>query len=161
MSRLDSFIERMKAQRACIDAAAERLAGVPGVVLEIGLGNGRTYDHVRERFPGRDIYVFERKLAAQIGTPPDAEHLVMGDLLETLPPVVRRFQGQVVLVHADVGPGDPGGPNLSRFLERTLPPALAPGALVLSVEPLTLPGTERLAMPDGVPHDRYFMYRQP
>ena len=42
MTRLDEFIVRMQAQRACIDDAAARTAGRPGPVLELGLGNGRT-----------------------------------------------------------------------------------------------------------------------
>ncbi|MGH6887075.1 MAG: class I SAM-dependent methyltransferase, partial [Geminicoccales bacterium] len=48
MSRLDSFIRRLEAQRACLDLAAARIADLPGPVLELGLGNGRTYDHLRE-----------------------------------------------------------------------------------------------------------------
>ncbi len=60
MSRLDSFIRRMLAQRACLNWAAEAVAGIAGPVLELGLGNGRTYDHLRELLPEREIYVFER-----------------------------------------------------------------------------------------------------
>ena len=50
----------MIAQRECLNWAAEAVAGVAGPVLELGLGNGRTYDHLRERLPEREIYVFER-----------------------------------------------------------------------------------------------------
>ena len=60
MTRLDSAIRRLEAQRACLDRAAALVRGVPGPVLELGLGNGRTYDHLRARLPGRDIFVFER-----------------------------------------------------------------------------------------------------
>ena len=61
MSRLDSFIRRLEAQRACLDRAAALIAGIDGAVLELGLGNGRTYDHLRELFQApnvhwRDIY---------------------------------------------------------------------------------------------------------
>ena len=48
MSRLDSFIRRLEAQRSCLALAVERSRHVPGVVLELGLGNGRTFDHLRE-----------------------------------------------------------------------------------------------------------------
>ena len=48
MSRLDSFIRRMQAQRDCLNAAAGLIADVPGVVFDLGLGNGRTFDHLRE-----------------------------------------------------------------------------------------------------------------
>ena len=50
MSRLDSFIRRLEAQRACLNRAAELIGDLEGVVLELGLGNGRTYDHLRELF---------------------------------------------------------------------------------------------------------------
>ena len=61
MSRLDSFIRRLEAQRACLNRAAALISGIDGIVLELGLGNGRTYDHLRELFPDRDIYVCERQ----------------------------------------------------------------------------------------------------
>ena len=48
MSRLDSFIRRLQAQRACLSEAAAQIRGVDGFVLELGLGNGRTFDHLRE-----------------------------------------------------------------------------------------------------------------
>ena len=51
MSRLHSFIHRVQAQLACLDEAARVIAGIPGVVFELGLGNGRTYDHLREVTP--------------------------------------------------------------------------------------------------------------
>ncbi|MFN9941622.1 MAG: class I SAM-dependent methyltransferase, partial [bacterium] len=65
MSRLESFIRRLEAQRRCLDWAAQAIAGYPGAVLELGLGNGRTYDHLRDRLgPARAIYAFDRQLAA-------------------------------------------------------------------------------------------------
>jgi hypothetical protein len=67
MSRLDSFLRRMMAQRACLDRATELIKDVPGPVLKLGLGNGRTYDHLRRLMPRREIYVFEREMDA----PPD------------------------------------------------------------------------------------------
>ena len=64
MSRLDLFIDRMLSQRACIDHAVQRIADMPGPVLELGLGNGRTYHHLRERLPKREICVFDREIAS-------------------------------------------------------------------------------------------------
>ncbi|MDX1738439.1 MAG: class I SAM-dependent methyltransferase, partial [Alphaproteobacteria bacterium] len=60
MSRLDSVIRRLEAQRACLNSAAELVGARVGHVLELGLGNGRTYDHLREILPDREIFVFER-----------------------------------------------------------------------------------------------------
>ncbi len=64
MSRLDSFIRRLEAQRRCLEMGARHIAALPGPVLELGLGHGRTYDHLRQILPAREIYVFERALAA-------------------------------------------------------------------------------------------------
>ena len=58
MSRLDSMIRRLTAQRICIDLALDFISDVDGPVLELGLGNGRTYDHLREHSEGREIFVF-------------------------------------------------------------------------------------------------------
>ena len=66
MSRLDSFIRRVSAQRDCLNAAADLIRDVPGPVLEFGLGNGRTYDHLRSLLPERTIFVFERQVAEQV-----------------------------------------------------------------------------------------------
>ena len=44
MSRLDSAIRRLQAQRLCLNAAVAYVEELPGPVLELGLGNGRTYD---------------------------------------------------------------------------------------------------------------------
>ncbi|MHA1546704.1 MAG: class I SAM-dependent methyltransferase, partial [Alphaproteobacteria bacterium] len=64
MSRLDSVIRRLTAQRSCLDQAAKMIGTVPGIVVELGLGNGRTFDHVREILPEREIFVFERQVKA-------------------------------------------------------------------------------------------------
>ena len=64
MSRLDSAIRRLQAQRACLDLAIERISELDGPILELGLGNGRTFDHLREHTAGRQIYVFDRRIAA-------------------------------------------------------------------------------------------------
>ena len=85
MSRLDSFIRRLEAQRACLNRAAELIRGVDGPILELGLGNGRTYDHLRALFPGRAIYVFDRAVLAHPDCIPPADMIRLGDFRETLP----------------------------------------------------------------------------
>jgi hypothetical protein len=42
MSRLDSFIARMQAQRDCLNFLKPAIDALPGPILEVGLGNGRT-----------------------------------------------------------------------------------------------------------------------
>ncbi len=164
MSRLDSFIRRLEAQRACLDFACAQIAGRPGPVFELGLGNGRTYDHLRsrladpqERWP---IYVFERKVAAHPDCIPADERLYLGEFHDTLARAAADFPSKVVLVHADMGSGDSAAnAALAAFVSQALPPALASGALVLSDQPLNLVGAEASPLPEGVPEGRYNLYR--
>ena len=71
MSRLDSAIRRLQAQRDLLNQAAQDIGSMEGVVLELGLGNGRTYDHMRAILPDREIYVFEREVRAHPDCIPD------------------------------------------------------------------------------------------
>ncbi len=162
MSRLDSAIRRLQAQRACIDQAAEAIADLAGPVLELGLGNGRTYDHLRSRLPGREIFVFDRQVAAHPDCVPPDSHLILGDFAETLPKAAARFAGAVALAHADVGSGDPAASRRSGGLvARFVPPLLRPGGLLLCELELEVPDLQRQPMPEGVEPDRYFYYRKP
>jgi len=159
MSRLDSFIRRLAAQRACLDRAASLISGLPGPVLELGLGNGRTFDHLRERLPGRDIFVFERSIAAHPDCIPAADRLILGDLLETLPACRERFCGSAALAHLDVATGEvEPSRRLAAALAPLLAPLLRPGAIVVSEPPLAVPGWSPLPLPDGVDDGRYHLY---
>jgi len=95
MSRLDSFIRRLEAQRACLDRAAELIRDIDGFVLELGLGNGRTYDHLRSLFSDRKIYVCERQVAAHPDCVPPPDMLILGDMRETLRAVVGRLGARI------------------------------------------------------------------
>lgn len=160
MSRLHSFIHRVEAQRACLDEAARLVAGIPGIVLELGLGNGRTYDHLREILPGREIFVFDREIAAHPDCRPDAAHALLGDFRETLPEAARRFSGRVALVHGDIGSGNKEATAaLAKAVAPLLAPLLAPGALVVSDQPLEVPGCRPIPLPENLPAGRYFMVR--
>jgi len=161
MSRLDSFIRRLQAQRSCIDQAAELVAPVPGVIFELGLGNGRTFDHLREQMPGREVFVFERSIAAHPDCIPDDDHLFLGDLSTTLPAAAARFAGGVALVHSDIGTGDASyNAEIASFLSRSLDPVLAPGAVIVSDQPIAIPDCPAVALPGDVSQNRYFMIRK-
>jgi trans-aconitate methyltransferase len=84
MSRLDSFIRRLIAQRDILNFVATDLE-LPrdGAVLELGLGNGRTYSHLRELFPARRIIAFDRALVAHAASAPPARDLVLGEIRDT------------------------------------------------------------------------------
>jgi hypothetical protein len=160
MSRLDSFIRRMEAQRECLNAAARLIEGIPGVILELGLGNGRTYDHMRTLFPGRDIYVFDRQVAAHPECIPDDDHMFVGEVVDRLPDAAARLGKTAALIHSDIGSGRP---ETDAILFAQVVPLLEsmarPGCLVLSDQKLPAGQWESLPMPDGIPAERYFMYR--
>ena len=159
MSRLDSFIRRLEAQRACLGFAAGQIRAVAGPVLELGLGNGRTYDHLRELLPGREIFVFERTVNAHPDCIPDAAHLILGDVRATLPQAHRRLPGPAALAHLDVGTGD-GAQNaeLAAWLGGVLPALLADGAWVVSDQPLGASTLVAHPPPAGIAPERYFLY---
>jgi len=160
MSRLDSAIRRLEAQRDCLDRAAELVCRLPGPVFEVGLGNGRTYDHLRKRMPERTILVFDRHVAAHPDCIPPAEHLFLGDFRETLPAAAERFRGSAALIHADIGSGDAAA---SRSLAHALKPAvirlLARGGVLVSDQAFDDANLQGEALPAHVAPGRYFLYR--
>ena len=160
MSRLDSFIRRLEAQRACIDHVAARLGDLPGPVLELGLGNGRTFDHLRERLPGREIFVFEREIRAHPACIPDPAHLFLGDIKATLPTAGARLPAPAAFAHTDMGTGDAArNAELAGWLAGHLPALLASDAWVIADRPLDDPRLIAAPPPAGVAAERYFLYR--
>ena len=84
MSRLDSFLRRLTAQHVCLGACVPLIETVPGPVWELGLGSGRSYDHLCHLFPDRDVQVFEHRVSEDAAgmVPPD--QMIIGDMRETL-----------------------------------------------------------------------------
>lgn len=133
MSRLDSFIRRVSAQRDCLNLAADLIRDIPGLVIELGLGNGRTYDHLRELFPDREIFVFDRRVAAHSDCIPDDDHMLLGDITETLPAAGRIIGAPVALAHCDMGTGEKdSNAKLPAFIAPAVSALMAPGGIVLS-----------------------------
>jgi hypothetical protein len=160
VSRLDSFIRRLQAQRACLDHAIAAARDLPGPVLELGLGNGRTYDHLREHLPGRDIYVCDRQVAAHPDCIPPERFLVLGDVRDTLPQLARRIGATAALVHADLGSGDKeASRRQAAQLAPTIADLLCSGGIVVSDQQLSAARLQPLGLPDGVKPGRYFLYR--
>jgi hypothetical protein len=159
MSRLDSFIRRLEAQRACLEYAAGQIRDLPGPVLELGLGNGRTYDHLRELLPEREIFVFERAVNAHPDCIPDPAHLILGDVRATLPRARPLLPGRAALAHLAVGTGAAAlNAELAAWLSDALPPLLAAGAWVASDQTLRAPALRPHRLPAGIASERYFLY---
>ncbi|HVO01140.1 MAG TPA: class I SAM-dependent methyltransferase [Candidatus Cybelea sp.] len=160
MSRLDSFIRRLEAQRSCLAAGAALTRALDGFVLELGLGNGRTYDHLRELCPGREIYVFDREVRAHPACIPPVDHLFLGEITETLPLALKRLDARAVLVHTDVGTGDQAGnERLARAIAPLIRAMMRDGGIVISDQPMIAPGLAAIDLPEGVKPGRYFMSR--
>jgi S-adenosyl-L-methionine methyltransferase len=166
MSRLDSHIRQKIAQRDSIDLAARWLAGEPGVVVEFGLGTGRSYSHLTERFPGREVFSFDRRDIAHPRSRPPEDHLFLGEFADVLADVGlhARFCGRVILLHLDLGCGGPEDDELPEFIVGRVHGWLTARALVLSDQDLTLDpawGLELVDTQGQVEHaHRYHVYRR-
>jgi hypothetical protein len=161
MSRLDVFINRMQSQRACIDFALAHTQAVSGPVFELGLGNGRTYDHLRENASEQEVFVFERAVASNpASTPPDAQ-LLLGDVVDTLPQALARFGATARMIHADLG-----GHNLdkndafARLVSPLIEPLIAPMGLVVSSDRMYFDTLTEIPLPEGAIPGRCFIYQR-
>ena len=160
MSRLDIFIARMVSQRACLDHANALTKGMPGPVFELGLGNGRTYHHMAETMPDRDIYVFERAVASHPDSTPPDDRVILGDVHETLLAALQRFGPTAALIHADLG-----GHNLAkndafaRAISPLVEPMLAKGGVMVASDRMYFDALEELPLPPDAVPGRCFLYR--
>lgn len=158
MSRLDSFIRRLTAQRDILNAIAGEVEALDGPILELGLGNGRTFDHLRELFPDRRIVAFDRAANAYGPSMPEAGNLVLGEIKDT----AADFIGiGAALAHADIGTGyeDKDAVTLT-WLPRIMAGVLAPGGIAVSGLTIDHPELEALPLPPSVKPGRYFIYRR-
>ncbi|MBM6580398.1 hypothetical protein ILT44_09425 [Microvirga sp. BT689] len=161
MTRLDSAIRRLTAQRDLLNWATQAI-GPTGLVLELGLGNGRTYDHLRDRLPGREIYAFERSPSAHPDCYPPEGYLLVGDLFDTLPAFIERHgRGAAALIHIDIGSGnEAANRSLALRLSPLLEALLQPGALLLGDRAFSMPACRDITSRTNVPEGRYFVYRR-
>ncbi|MCZ7470958.1 class I SAM-dependent methyltransferase [Agrobacterium sp. O3.4] len=159
MSRLDSFIRRLTAQRDILNhLAADLDLPEEGALMEIGLGNGRTFNHLHELFPSRRIIAFDRAMGAHASSVPAPEDLVIGEISETAPAFIGA---DAAMVHADIGTGYPEKDAVTlTWLPDLAAGVLAKGGIAVSGLPLEHPLLNPLPVPESVPRDRYFLYRK-
>lgn len=157
MSRLESMRRRLSAQIDGINWAAKKIADLDGDVLEMGLGNGRTYDHLRQEITNRRIWVIDRALRCHPSCIPPAEDFLEGEaepMLQRLADTGRKM----ALAHYDFGYGVKEkdvaeGKRLSPLIAALM----QPGGLILSQQPLV--GLQQICGPDTIAPDRYLFYR--
>jgi S-adenosylmethionine-dependent methyltransferase len=161
MSRLDLFIDRMVSQRACLDFAIDDTAAMNGPVFELGLGNGRTFHHMRERIQGRDIYVFERAVGSHPDSTPEEEFTILGDVRETLVQTLEKMGPVASLIHADLG-GHNRAKNdaFARVVSPLVEPMLAKGGLMVASDRMYFETLKEVALPEGAVPERCFIYRR-
>ncbi|MCA0871184.1 class I SAM-dependent methyltransferase [Seohaeicola saemankumensis] len=157
MSRLDSMLRRLAAQRDGLNWAASETAAIPGDVVDLGLGNGRTYDHLREILPQRRIWVIDRVLQCHPScTPPEADFL-QG---EAEPMLAKLYESgaRIAMAHYDFGFGiKEKDVAEAAKLSPLIAKVMQPGGLLVSGQPLT--GFEQIKGPDTIAPDRYLFYR--
>ncbi|MBX5164167.1 MULTISPECIES: class I SAM-dependent methyltransferase [unclassified Rhizobium] len=158
MSRLDSFIRRLTAQRDILNAIIDLVGETEGPVLEFGLGNGRTYDHLRENFPGRRIVAFDWEVRSYSASTPAAEDMVTGNIRES----GQAFLGiGAALAHADIGTGhDEIDAVTLTWLPQLMAGVIAPNGIAVSGLPLEHAELAALPLPEGIKEGRYFLYRR-
>jgi len=159
MSRLDSMRRRLSAQIDGLNWAAEQVRSLDGDVLELGLGNGRTYDHLREVLPDRRIWVIDRVLQPHPSCVPPAENFLQGEADDMLANLAK-METKCALAHYDFGFGVKDldvaeGARLSPLIAALM----VPGGLVVSQQPLV--GLIQISGPDTIDPERYLFYRAP
>lgn len=159
MSRLESMRRRLTAQIDGINWAADLIRDIKGDVLEMGLGNGRTYDHLRQEITKRRIWVIDRVLKPHPSCIPPEDDFLQGEAEDMLTKLAKADH-KMALAHYDFGHGVKEldvaeGGALSPFIAAVM----APGGLVLSQQPLV--GFEQIKGPDTVDPERYLFYRAP
>lgn len=157
MSRLDSMLRRLTAQRDGLNWAAAQTAPLEGDVIDLGLGNGRTYDHLREVLPDRRIWVVDRVLQCHPSCVPPEENFLQG---EAEPMLTRLHEEghQIALAHYDFGFGvKEKDVAEAAALSPAIAKVMVPGGIIVSGQPLV--GFEELDGPDGIPDGRYLFYR--
>ncbi|MBL4751194.1 MAG: hypothetical protein JKX71_11560 [Amylibacter sp.] len=157
MSRLESMMRRLTAQKLGLEWAVEMTKDLTGDALEIGLGNGRSYDHLRETAPDRRIWVIDRILQCHHSCVPPKENFLQGeagDMLERLASEGRK----IVVAHYDCGMGvKEKDVAEAATLSPLIAAVMAPNGIIISGQPLV--GITQVDGPDGIAPDRYYFYK--
>ncbi|MEO0791079.1 MAG: class I SAM-dependent methyltransferase [Pseudomonadota bacterium] len=164
-TRLMSFRDRVDAQIALLDWVCAEVRGNPaladGPILEVGLGNGRTYSHLLGRLPGRRVIVFDKDVKAHPMSRPAPEDFVRGQVQETVRDFADASGRKAVMIHSDIGDGTGATEaDILTWIASVYASATAPGALVLCTQALDDPCFERLADPVPKYAARYGIYRR-
>ena len=150
---------KRQAQRDILNqVASQSIIPSTGDIIELGLGNGRTYSHLREAFPERRILVFDRVLMAHPSCIPDTNDLVIGEIEQT----ARQYiGGDAAMVHADIGSGSDAIDAVTlEWLPQLMEGLLVTGGVAISGLPLQTKNLTQLPIPPDIDSKRYFLYQK-
>lgn len=157
MSRLESMMRRLTAQKLGLEWAVENTKDLTGDALEIGLGNGRSYDHLREVAPARRIWVIDRILQCHHSCVPPEENFLQGEAGNMLARLAAENR-QIVVAHYDCGMGvKEKDVAEAAELSPLIAAVMAPNGIIISGQPLV--GITQVDGPDGIAPDRYYFYK--
>ena len=157
MSRLDSMLRRLTAQRDGLNWAAGQIRDLEGDVLDMGLGNGRTYDHLREILPDRRIWVMDRVLQCHPSCVPPEQDFLQGEAEPMLQRLVTEGR-RIALAHYDFGMGiKQDDVAEAARLSPLIAQVMVPGGLLISGQPLV--GFDQITGPTTIAPGRYMFYR--
>ncbi len=160
LNRLDRMILRLTAQRNCLDFAAQQISGLPGPVLEIGLGKGRTYDYLRQRLPERRIFAFDTDIHCPPDCVPDDGYLVLGDVRDTVPNALARIGEPAALAHVDISTHDfAASAPLVAWLALELTTLVRDGGVIIWDRVMANPTWAEVALPPDVSVGFHYVYR--
>ncbi|NVO57059.1 hypothetical protein HW561_14800 [Rhodobacteraceae bacterium B1Z28] len=156
MSRLDSMLRRLTAQRDGLNWAVARIGDSDGDILDMGLGNGRTYDHLREILPNRRIWVMDRVLQCHPNSTPPPKDFLQGEAEPMLQKLADTGH-KIAMAHYDFGRGikDEDVAEAAR-LSPMIARVMQPGGLLISGQPLK--GFDQIEGPETIAPDRYLFY---
>jgi len=155
VSALDLLIRRLMSQRASLERAASLITQLPGPALQIGWGDGIAYDHLHEILRRRDLFVFDKAIAAPDTAPPQPEHRIIGDPSETLPQAWERWRREAAFAYLNFAAPARAAAELAPLLA----PLLRPGAIVIAETAVELPGWEAVPASEGARDAREHLYR--
>jgi len=165
-SRLERMIARLVTQRALLDYAATLVQDIDGPILEIGLGKGRTYSHLRRLFPQRPIWAFDFEVHAPSHSQPAPDRIFLGDFRESLQTCWDRIDDPAAFVHADIGTESrKADAALAQFVGGVMAQHLAPGGYLLGDRDMAADGLvacdlPATPLPAGISAWPYFLYRR-
>lgn len=141
-----------------LGAAVPLIEGRPGPILDLGLGAGRTYDHLCALFPDRAVFAFDFAVNAALEVLPSADQFVVGDIRDTLPFALPRIGAPAALIHNDLGLGDGlFNETVAAWLAPAIEGVARADAIVVTSFLLPFKRFAEHALPPGVATGRYHL----